>query len=149
MSKEIIMFGDTEVEKHTFHQHKSPISIYDVNVDKIVASNRVPFGKKDFKYFIGYDDGRKVKPLFIMYPKMSSYWRDFDETKYMYFLIKNDELPEKYNEIRNKVSKVTKKRFDSEPVYNNKYLKTKIKSYEGKIITNFYDEQVLNKFAHQ
>ena len=67
----------------------------------------------------------------------------------MYFLIKNDELPEKYNEIRNKVSKVTTKRFDSEPVYNNKYLKTKIKSYEGKIITNFYDEQVLNKFAHQ
>ena len=67
----------------------------------------------------------------------------------MYFLIKNDELPEKYNEIRNKVSKVTKERFDSEPVYNNKYLKTKIKSYEGKIITNFYDEQVLNKFVHQ
>ena len=28
-----------------------------------------------------------------------------------------------------------KKRFDSEPVYNKKYLKTKINSYEGKVNT--------------
>ena len=48
MCKEIITFGNIEVEKHKFHQHKSPISIYDVNVDGIVVSNRVPFGKKRF-----------------------------------------------------------------------------------------------------
>ena len=29
--------------------------------------------------------------------KMSAYSRDFDETKYMSFLIKDDELLEKYN----------------------------------------------------
>ena len=34
---------------------------------------------------------------------MSAYRRDFDETKYMYFLIKDDELLEKYNEIWEKV----------------------------------------------
>ena len=33
-----------------------------------------------------------------MLPKMSEYRRDFDETKYMSFLIKNYELPKKYNE---------------------------------------------------
>ena len=44
MGKEI-MFGDTEVEKDKFHQHKSPISIYDVNVDIIIVSNRVPIEK--------------------------------------------------------------------------------------------------------
>ena len=32
---------------------------------------------------------------------MSVYRRDFDETKYMYFLIKNDKLSEKYNEKYN------------------------------------------------
>ena len=30
---------------------------------------------------------------------MGAYRRDFDETKYMTFLIKDDELLEKYNEI--------------------------------------------------
>ena len=30
---------------------------------------------------------------------MSAYRKDFDETKYMSFLIKHDELLEKYNEI--------------------------------------------------
>ena len=46
----------------------------------------------------------------------------------MYFLIREVELLEKYNEILEKVSNIFKKRFDSEPVYNEKYLKTKLKS---------------------
>ena len=37
-------------------------------------------------------------PLCIMLAKMNGYWRDFDETKYMSFLIKDNELLEKYNE---------------------------------------------------
>ena len=43
------------------------------------------------------------------------------------FLIKDNELQEKYKEIWDKVSTFIKKGFDSEPVYNEKYLKTKIK----------------------
>ena len=58
---------------------------------------------------------------------MIGYRRDFGETKYMSFLIKDDELLEKYNKIWKKVSNSIKKGFDSEPVYNEKYLKTKIK----------------------
>ena len=42
----------------------------------------VPFGQKDFKYFIGYRDDRKVKLLCIMLPKMSACRRDFEKTKY-------------------------------------------------------------------
>ena len=34
---------------------------------------------------------------------MSAYRRDFNETKYMTFLMKDDELLEKYNEIWEKV----------------------------------------------
>ena len=56
----------------------------------------------------------------------------------MSFLIKDDELLEKYNEIWEKVSNSIKKIFHSEPVYNEKYLKTKIKPYEGKININFH-----------
>ena len=63
---------------------------------------------------------------------MTEYRRDFDETKYMSLLIKDDELLEKYTEIWEKVTNSIKKVFDIEHVYNEKYLKTKIKSYEGK-----------------
>ena len=58
-----------------------------------------------------------------------------------FFLIKNDELTEKYNEILNKIAKVIKKGFDSQLVYNNKYIKAKLKSYEVKINTNFNDDK--------
>ena len=40
-----------------------------------------------------------VRPLCVMLSKMSAYRRVFDKTKYMSFLIKNNELLEKYNEI--------------------------------------------------
>ena len=64
----------------------------------------------------------------------------------MYFVIKNDELKkwwiEKCNKIWDRVSKVIKKGFDSDPVYNDKYVKTKIKSSEGKIKINFHDDKV-------
>ena len=43
---------------------------------------------------------------------------------------------EKYNEIWYKVSYTIKKGFDSEPVYNETYLITKIKTYEEKIKAN-------------
>ena len=61
---------------------------------------------------------------------MSSYRSDFDETKYISFLIKDNKLLEKYHEIWDKVSKVIKKRCDSELVYNEKCLKTVVKSSE-------------------
>ena len=73
---------------------------------------------------------------------MSAYRRDSDETKYMSFSIKHDELLEKYNEIWEKVKNSIKKEFDVEPVYNEKYLKAKIKSYNGKINTNFHNNKI-------
>ena len=73
---------------------------------------------------------------------MSAYRKDFDETKYVSFLIKDDKLLEKYNEMWGKVKNSIKKEFDSEPVYNEKYLKPKIKSYIGKLNTNFHDDKI-------
>ena len=60
---------------------------------------------------------------------MNAYRRDFDETKYMCFLMKNDEPYKKYYEIWEKARTSIKKEFSSKPVYNKKYLKTKRKSY--------------------
>ena len=56
MEKTIKKFGDTEIEKQQFHQHKRPISIKNIDINKIVLSNKVSFGKTGFKYFIDYKD---------------------------------------------------------------------------------------------
>ena len=92
-------FGDTEIEIHKFHYHRNPIPIYDVDINKIIVSNRVSFGKEGFKYFIGYKDNKKARPLYIMLPKVSAYKRNFDETKHLSFSEKDDELLEKYNKV--------------------------------------------------
>ena len=56
----------------------------------------------------------------------------------MSFLIKDD----KNNEIWEKFYNSIKKEFESEPAYNKKYLKTEIKSYQGKINTNFHSDKI-------
>ena len=60
----------------------------------------------------------------------------------MSFLIKDDELLGKHNGILGKVRKVIDKGFHSEPIYNKKYLKFEIKSYEGKINSNFHNDKI-------
>ena len=114
--EKIIIFGDIDIQKQKFHQHKAPISMKNMDINKTV----VYLGKKDFKHFIGYKDGKKNKPLCIFLPKMSAYRKDFHETKYMSLLVKDDELLEKYNEISEKVKIIIKKEFNCEPVYNEK-----------------------------
>ena len=65
-----------------------------------------------------------------MLPETSAYVKSYDgKTKWMYVLIENDDLLEKYNTICDKVSANIKKEFDSEPVYNKNVLETKIKSH--------------------
>ena len=85
----------------------------------------ISFGKKIYKYLIGYlSNDNKVKPLHIMLHKTSAHLKSCNEqTKCMYFLIEEDELLEKYNNIWNKISADTKKEFGSEPVYNKEFLK--------------------------
>ena len=78
---------------------------------------------------------------------MSTHRRNFDETKYMFILIKHDELLEKCNEIYEKVKNSNKKEFDSEPVYNEKYIKAKIKSNNGKINTVSYKNKIPRKVS--
>ena len=78
-----------------------------------------------------------------MFPKTTAYVKSYDgQTKWMYFLIENDDLLEKYNTIWDKVSVDIKREFDSKSVYNKNYLKNKIKSH-GDEVTDFYDKKVL------
>ena len=55
---------------------------------------------------------------------------------------KDCELLEEYNELWEKVKISINKDFDSEPVCNEKYLKAKMKFYNGKIKTNFHNNKI-------
>ena len=77
-----------------------------------------------------------------MLSKTSAYIKSSDgQTKWMYFLVQDDDLLEKYNTIWDRVSADIKKEFDSEPICSNKFLKTKIKSHGGEV-TDFYDKEI-------
>ena len=97
--------------------------------------------KKNYKYFIDYKGDYKIKPSCILLPQKSAYTRSYlDKIKCIPFLIEDDELLEKFSKFWDKVSNTIKKTFDSGPLYNGNYLKTKIRSYEGKKTTDFHDK---------
>ena len=76
-----------------------------------------------------------------MLHKISAYVKSYDgQTKWMYFLIGDDDLLKKYNTVLDKVSADIKKEFDSKPVYNKEFLKIK-KSYGNKV-TDFYEKTI-------
>ena len=74
---------------------QKPYLTNNIDIDKIVVSDKVSLGKKVAKHFIGYKDGKKVRPLCILLPNIGAYRRNFDETIYVSFLTKDDEALEK------------------------------------------------------
>ena len=68
-----------------------------------------------------YDD-YKIKPLHVRLPKTRPFVKSYDsQTKWMCFLIEDDELLEKYKTSWNKVSAEIKKEIDSKPAYIKKF----------------------------
>ena len=57
--------------------------------------------------------------------------------KNMSFLIKNDEVWEKYKEVWDVLKNKLGIKFHSEPIYGKKYLKAEIREFDGDIKTNF------------
>ena len=121
MDKKNIKFDDTEVEEYEFNQYKSPILINDVDINKIVVSNKFPFGKQDFKYFTGYKDNKEIRPLGIFFPEMSMHERYSDETKCMYFIIKDEKNFDEYMAVWERLSNITKTKFNIEIMYLEKF----------------------------
>ena len=100
MSEKTLKFNNIRLNKKEFHKSKEPIDLMSVNVDQIVASDKFKHSDEGFKYFIGYWEDEIVKSLCIILPQMSGYIKYFESGgKNMSFLIKNDEVWEKYDEI--------------------------------------------------
>ena len=49
LGKEILTFGDIEIP----NLYKGPVPLRDVDIEKVLVSNEISFGEKNYKYFIG------------------------------------------------------------------------------------------------
>ena len=75
---------------------------------------------------------------------MTGYARKFNENATMSFIVKDKKLLKKYSKIWETTEGLMKITFESKPVYGGdvKYIKTKIKTYAGNIITNFHNKRM-------
>ena len=116
---------------------------------QIVISDKFKHNNESFKYFIGYQEGEIVKPLCIILPQMSGYIKYFENGgKNMSFLIKDDEVWDKYDKIWDVIKDKLGIKFHSEPVYEYKYLKAKVREFDGVIKTNFLGNDVPKENMH-
>ena len=112
-------------------------------------SDKFKHNDDGFKYFIGYKEGEIIKPLCIILPQMTGYIKYFENGgKNMSFVIKKDDLLDKYNEIWDKIKETLTIKFDSVPVFNEKYIKDKVREFNGAIKTNFLDNKIPKKNKH-
>ena len=64
----------TQISKNTDFTKIIPISVSDIDINKIVVSNKFPFGKQDFTYFIGYKDSEPLCVMLDLYPYSVHKW---------------------------------------------------------------------------
>ena len=149
MSEKTLNFNNIYLYKKNFHKFKEPIDLLSVNIDQIVVSDKFKHNNEGFKYFIGYLEDGIVKPLCIILSQMSGYKKYFEKgSKSMYFLIKDDEVWDKYNEIRDMIKDKLGIKFHSEPVYEFKYLKAKVREFDGGIKTTFLGNDMPKENKH-
>ena len=145
MEQVAVYFGENSIIKRAFHKNKKPININEVDIKRIALSDKKSYGKDSFKYFIGYRHEGNAFPslLCVKLPQMNAYTKYFDKNnKYMNHLVIDEKTLKRYFKIWNKIKSLIKKELNSEPVYNDKYIKTKIKIYNDKVYTNFQHNKI-------
>ena len=144
MNGKSINFEDKKINKSTFYKNKKLFNIHDLDVNKILVSNKESYGTKNsLKYFIGYNDDDAIRTLCIKLPQMIGHVKNFESNKTVSFKI-GDKLLKKYNKIWEKISSLMNIEFDSEHFCgdNDKYIRTKIKMFEDRVNTNFQGKKV-------
>ena len=143
MSSRKIKFGDKEVNKNEFYSSKQAIPLDSVDLYKIVVSSKWKISDTTYKYFCGYLNNDVIQPLCVILPQMNGYIKYFDDGgKSMSFVTDDEEVYEKYNEIWEVVSKLSKLKFAVGPIRDDKYLIAKFKIFNGTNRTTFTDNVI-------
>ena len=78
---------------------------------------------------------------------MNGYMKYFESGgKIISFIIKDDDVLDKYIEVRDKIETDLNIKFHSMPVYDEKYIKAKVREFHGVIKTNFLGEKIPKTF---
>ena len=64
------------------------------------------------------------------------------------FVIKDDDVLDKYNKIWDKIKETLNIKFHSMPVYDEKYIKAKVREFNGAIKTNFLGDKIPKESMH-
>ena len=139
-----LVFNDVEMTKKDFYDAKKAIPLNLVDINNIVVSNKVKNNNGTSKYFIGYlNDIDDVSPLCIILPQLDGYIKYFENAgKKLSFKIQDDEVYIKYNQLWNKIKELFGVTFYSEPIYKDKYIKTKVKTFSSVINTLFTGDEI-------
>ena len=69
MSRKNINFDDKQIKKSDFYKNKKVFQIDDIDVNKILISEKEPYSTKNaLKYFIGYNDNDVIRQLCVRLP---------------------------------------------------------------------------------
>ena len=80
---------------------------------------------------------------------LTGYIKYFEnEGKNMSFIIKYDDVLDKYNEIWDKIKETLSIKFHSMPVYDEQYIKAKVREFNGVSNTNFSSDEVPKENKH-
>ena len=89
------------------------------------------------------------KVMVIILPQMYRYIKYFENgSKNMSFLIKDNKVWDKYDEIWDVIKDKLCIKFHSEPIFEYKYLKTKVREFDGVIKTNFQGNDIPKENMH-
>ena len=66
----------------------------------------------------------------------------------MSFVIEDDDVLDEYNEIWDIIKEKLNIKFHSMPVYDEKYIKSKVKEFNGVVKTNFLGDEIPKENMH-
>ena len=150
MGEQTLKFDDIVVDKKEFHASKQAIALDLVESSRILISDKFKQNENGFKHFIGYlhvDD--VVRPLCIILPPVSGYIKYFDNCgKNVAFLIDDEDVYSKYTKIWNKIKTLLCVKLHSQPIYDDKYIKNKVKTFNSIINTLFSGNEISKEKHH-
>ena len=87
--KKTLKFNNIRVNKKEFYKSKQSVYLMSVKLDQIIVFDKFKHNGEGFRYFIGYQEGEIVKPLYIILPQMNGCIKYFESgDKNMSFLLK-------------------------------------------------------------
>ena len=136
-SEKTLKFDNIRVNKNEFQKSKEPVNLDLKKVDQMVVLDKFKHSDDGFKYFIGYKKVRLLNCYVLSYLKWVDTLNTLKTVAKTSFFIKDDKVWENCEQIWDVIKNKLGIKFHSKPIYEQKYLKAKVREFDGVIKTNF------------